>query len=88
MEEMQRRPVFRPSFRKYERPIGEVERRQILPSAKRGALASPMQAPRDHQMQHQPIIVLQSDGDSLADAAQFPHYTPLRLLNRRLGRPQ
>jgi hypothetical protein len=39
---------------------------------------------RDHQMKHQPEIVLHADNDSFADSPQFANNPSLDLANRRL----
>ena len=43
-----------------------------------------MQSAGNHQMQRQPKIVLQADGDALADPAQFSHGAALEIWNRGL----
>jgi hypothetical protein len=44
-----------------------------------------MQPARDHQVQHEPKIALQSDGDSLSDSAQPLDPPPMRSFKRRRG---
>ena len=43
-----------------------------------------MQPPRNHQMQHQPGIALQADGDAFAHPAQANHSLPFYRCDRRL----
>jgi len=47
-----------------------------------------MQPARNHQMQHQPHIVVEPDGDTLADPAQLAHAMAFRIRDGRLRRAQ
>ena len=66
----------------------EVKRRQILPSAKLCASRPPVQPSRNHQVQHQPEIAFESEGNALADTSQLAHLLALHRRNRRLRRTQ
>src|SRR5271165_1138058 len=67
-ENVQRCPPLRPRLREHKRAIGEIEGCQALASRQLCAGSSPMQPPGNHQVKYQPEIVLQSDGDALADS--------------------
>src|SRR5207237_2158948 len=71
-------------FSEHERSFGKIERRQILTSCEFCVWRSPMQSPRDHQVQHQPEIAFESERDPLTDSPQFPHYAAFDACNRRL----
>ncbi len=48
----------------------------------------PVQAPGDHEVQHQEQLVLEGDHDALAEALQADHRPPLGCLQRRVHRAQ
>ena len=43
-----------------------------------------MQAPGDHQVNDDPQIIVQPDGDAFADPPELPHHLSLHLGDRRL----
>jgi hypothetical protein len=47
-----------------------------------------MQAPGDHQVQHQPELVLEADGDALAEPPQLVDLLALDASDRRVGGAQ
>ena len=57
--------------------MGKVHRGQRALGGELHTRLAPVQPPRDHQVQYQPEIVLQADGDALAHTPQFPHRFPL-----------
>ena len=93
------RPLPRPGFGQHQTAAGEVERRQIPPwrqpdgtrAASRCARArlAPVKPSGDHQVQHQPAVILESDSDALSEAPQALDGLPFQLLNgRRHGAEQ
>ncbi|SPE25976.1 hypothetical protein SBA2_270086 [Acidobacteriia bacterium SbA2] len=73
----------------------EIERRHV-PAARRKLLrwracsrpVPPVQPPGNHQVQHQPVIPVETHRDALPDSPQALHSFPFQLLNRRSGSPQ
>ncbi len=47
-----------------------------------------MQSAGDHQMQHEPEIAIESEGDSLTDSTQLSHSAPLRVFHWSQHRAQ
>ena len=47
-----------------------------------------MQPARDHQVQHQPDVVVEPDRDALAEPAQLAHDVTFHRGDRRIGRTQ
>src|SRR5690348_18496296 len=69
------------SFRERQRAIIEVEGRQRPPAIWNFTLRAPTEPARDHKMYHQPDPVLQSKGDSLANATELHHFLTFRSLD-------
>ena len=73
---------------KHERAVGKIEcRKNVAARGLRSGLP-PMQPAGDHQVQHEPKIAVEADGDALADAPQFTHGAALDARQRRIGRAQ
>ena len=51
-------------------PVGEVEGEKRVAAGELGVAAAPVQTAGDHEMQDQPKVAVEADGDALADAAQ------------------
>ena len=47
-----------------------------------------MKAAGDHQVEHEPEIVVEADGDAFADAAQAGHFAALDGAERRIDSAQ
>ena len=71
-DEVQRRAPLRARLGEEQRPGREVERRQAdLAPASFAPGGLPVQPARDHQVQDEPEVALEPDGDALADAAHL-----------------
>src|SRR5260221_3008537 len=68
---MQRRTLLRSGFREQQAPVWKIKRRQTARPRHLDASLAPVQAARNHQVQHQPQFIFQADGDALADSSQF-----------------
>src|SRR5438445_10844448 len=76
-DEMQRSAVFGAGFSKDQRAAGEIESRQAAAAGKLRAWIFPVQAPGNHQMQHEPKIAFDANRDALTDSPQFTHWPVL-----------
>src|SRR5208283_3917861 len=79
--QMERGTLLRAGLGPKQGSVGKVKRSQ---SARWGYFAAsffPMQASRDHEVQHEPNVVLEADGDALAKTPKFPY--PLSLCARK-----
>ena len=59
-------------------PSGKSNAARLIAAGKLRARGAPVQPPGDHQVQHQPQIIVEADGDALADPAQLRDLTALR----------
>ena len=69
-------------------PSSKSNAASVLRPASLAPGGSPVQPSRDHEMQHQPQIALEADGDALADALELPHAPAARQREGRLRRAQ
>ena len=83
-ENMERGAAFGAGFGEHERAVREVEGRETITAGKPRVLRAPMQAACDHQVENEPEVAIDPDGDALADAAQSAHSAALEVLERRL----
>ena len=67
----QRGAVLSAGFSQGERAVREVPGGEVLAAVERGAGFFPMEPAGDHQVEDHPEVGLQTDGDTLADAAKF-----------------
>ena len=70
-----------------EAAVREVEGRQRVLGRELDAGGLPVEPPGDHQVQHQPQLVVQPQGDPLADAADLPDGLAARRIERRIEGP-
>jgi len=84
----QRRAPFGAGFREHERAGGKIERCEIVAPAELCVRRPPMQSSGDHQMEHEPQVVVEADRDALADAPQLAHGASLHARERRVGGAQ
>src|ERR1700692_2563183 len=82
---MQRGPPPGPGFSQRESAFRKIESGEILAAAQLCALRTPVQSARDHQVEHQPEIALNSDGNTFADAAQFTNSAAFDIGDRRFN---
>ncbi len=87
-DQMQRRPALAAGLSEDQGAIREVERGQILAAAQLGFARAPMQPPGNHQVQHDPEIIFETNGNALADSAQPDDRAALRTAKRRCDRAQ
>ena len=66
-----------------ERSRREIESRQILAPPEGRVGRPPMQAAGDHQVQHQPEVAIQADGDALSHSPQFANGSSRGFRERR-----
>ena len=83
-ENMERSAALGAGFGEHERAVREVEGRETITAGKPDVLRAPMQAACDHQVENEPEVAIDPDGDALADAAQFAHSAALEVLERGL----
>ena len=72
----------------HERAIGEIEGGQLIFAGELCPDAAPVQAAGDHQVQDEPEIAVESEGDALSDAAQLSHGATFGIAQRRNRRAQ
>ena len=41
-----------------------------------------MKTSGNHQVQNEPVVIFEADGDSLSEASQVSNYLPFRVMNR------
>ena len=70
---VERCPPLGAGLRERERSRREIESRQVLAPLEGRVGRLPMQAAGDHQVQHQPEVAIQADGDALSHSPQFAH---------------
>src|SRR5260370_976379 len=75
--------LLRACFSPEQSSIDEIEGSQTAWRRKLGITFFPVQAPGNHQMQHQPNVVVEADANSLAKSAQTDDGLALRVPHRR-----
>src|SRR5450432_2460586 len=85
---MQRRPFPCTGFRQGERAGIEAEGCECASAIGGLSLLAPVQAAGDHQMEDEPAIVVEAEGDTLAHTAQAGHGAPLNRFDGRVGGAQ
>ena len=88
LDDVQAGPALGAGLAQGQAAVREVEGGQIPAPRQVGARRLPVQAAGDHQVENQPQLVLQADGDALADAPQGDHALGLARLGGRLGGAQ
>ena len=85
---MKRGAPFAPGLGQDERAAGKIERgeRRTPGACATGGL--PVQPAGDHQMNDQPNVALQTDGDAFADAADLDDDATFKKGERRIERAQ
>src|SRR6185437_6340039 len=81
---MQRSSPFGSSFGEHQRACWEIKGGDALAPGKLGLWLAPVQPAGNNQVQHQPEIVIDSDGDALANAPQLAHNAAFDFRQRRL----
>ncbi len=69
--EVQGSAAFGAGFGKDERAVGEVEGGEVVAAAEFGVAWTPVKASGDHEVEDEPEVVVEADGDALADAAHL-----------------
>src|SRR5712692_4885741 len=85
---MKGRALLRACFGPQQSSIGEIEGSQTARRRKLGITFFQVQAPGNHQVQHQPNVVVEADTNSLTKSAQTDDGLALRVPHRRSGSPQ
>ena len=78
-EEVKGGATFGAGFGEDERAVGKVEGGEIVAAAEFGSEGTPVETTGDHEVQDQPMAVVEFDGDALADAAQGAHCVAVEL---------
>ena len=79
-KQVQRGPAFGPSLGQQQAACGKIKGCQVEFSRDLGAVQLPVQSSRNHEMQHQPELIIEPDGDPLAQPPQLTN----RLADLRL----
>lgn len=87
LQNMKRCPAFAARLREHQRTFRKVEGGKSIAARQLRSRRSPVQPARDHQVQHQPEIVIEAEGDALADPPQLPDDLALSIGDWRLSRP-
>ncbi len=85
---MERRPLACPGLGHEDRAGGEVERRDAELAGNAPARRAPVEAARDHQVEHQVELLLEADHQALAEPAEQRHPPALGGRDGRLHRAQ
>src|SRR5438067_1171626 len=90
LQQMKRRALARAGFGQEERSVWKINRREIVLPARFyfRDCRQPMQAAGDHQMEHQPELIVELKGNALSDAPQCSHLFSFQNRDWRLRRPQ
>jgi hypothetical protein len=80
--------AFGAGFGENERAVGKVEGGKIVAAAEFGSERAPVQTAGDHEVQDEPMAVVEFDGDALADAAQGTYGVVFELFEWRLDGAQ
>jgi hypothetical protein len=87
-DNVKRGAPFRPGFDQYEAPARKVERRQAVFAGRLGIARPPSKPAGNHQVNHEPQVAVQSDGNPLAEPPQLGHATTVAVLDRRIDGSQ
>ncbi len=68
--EMERSLFFRPGFGEHQTSVRKIKGREVPFAPEVGTRLLPVEPSGDHQVNDEPEIVLEADGDALADAPQ------------------
>ena len=83
-QEVKRSAAFGTSLSEDERAQGKVEGEEGLTAGELCLRRTPVKAAGDHEMNHEPEITVDTDGDALADAAEGTDGFSLDRGNRRI----
>ena len=75
--------MLRAGFGEEKRAIGKVEGRETAAAGELRSARAPVKAAGDHEVEDEPKVSIEADGDALPDAAQFAN-TAFGAGNRRL----
>jgi hypothetical protein len=87
-ENMQGGAALRSSFGEDQRTGGEIESGEVVAAREAGLRWAPVQTASDHEMEDQPEIAVQADGNALADAAKLANVAAVCGAKRRFDRTQ
>ena len=71
--QVQRRALLRAGLREQEAAVRKIESGKTARPRHLDAAGAPMQASRDHEVQHQPKVVIQANSDTFADPPELAH---------------
>ena len=83
-ENMERSAAFGAAFGEHQRAAQEVKGGESIAAGKPGIWRTPMQTTGDHQVENEPEVLIDADGDALANAAQLADGAALEVLKRRV----
>src|SRR5580658_2663510 len=81
---MQRRALLGTGFGEKQAAIWKIESCETTGARHLDAAGAPVQASGDHEVQHQPQIVVQPNGDPFADPAELSNGFVLGAMKRRV----
>ena len=87
-DDMERRSMLRAGFGEEQRGIREIERGEPRATGDGRAGGLPVQPARDHQVQHDKVVVLERQDDPFAEAADVADRAPRQIRHGRIRRPQ
>src|SRR5579883_487877 len=87
-KDIQRRTPLCACFGKDQRAGGEIECSEIISSSQLRTRSLPMKPSRNHQVQNQPEIVIESDSNAFTDAPQLTHCMAFHIFYRGVRRAQ
>ena len=70
-DQVERRPLLRAGLGQDQGTAIEIEGREVALTRDARAGVLPMEAPRDHEMEYQPHVVLEADGNAFTEATQL-----------------
>ncbi len=71
-----------------QRAVGEVESGETVAARDRRAVRLPPQPPRDHEVQHDEVVVVETERDALAEPTELLHHAPRHVGDRGIDGPQ
>ena len=86
-KDVQRRAAFAAGLGEHERPGWKIERGEVIAPGELRGRRAPVQTAGDHQVDHEPQVIVEADRNALADASQFTHDVVLDGGERRLDGP-
>src|ERR1019366_1401725 len=87
-QDVQRGTALGAGLSQHQRTVVKVEGCQPIAAGKLGLRRLPMQAAGNHEVEHQPQVAVDADGDALADATEGPDGAPFHASQWWIGGAQ